>query len=366
MSFQLPAYNPPAFDQPPLSNAPVASFAPAPADGVAPANYHATSMFPEYLQLAPGDWRLLTKSRMDCVVVKGPDGQLAVTEFRRLKAGDLVVLGRKENGEQGIYVHDAAFGSAPGSTDKFAFRSRVTRESSFSVDYDQLYQLLNHEREHGYIVWVAGPAVAFDADARSAMASLIENGYAHALLAGNALATHDIEASLFNTALGQEIYSKRHALLGHYNHLETINRIRELGGMQQALDQGLVKDGIIRAALQKGIPLVLTSSIRDDGPLPGIIPDAYQAQDAMRAELSKATTAIALASQLHSIAAGNMLPAYRVLKDGQVRPVFFYIVDLSEFAANKLANRGSLAAHSIITNVQDFVVNVARGLVKSG
>ena len=365
MTFNLPAYHPPLFDQPPLADAPLAVFEPAPRDKVAPAGYHATSMFPEYLHLKPGGWRLLSQSRMDCVVVKGPDGGLRVTEFRHLKAGDLVAMGRGENGEQGIYVHDAAFSHSEVSQDKFAFRGRVTRETSFSVDYDQLYQLLRYEREHGYIIWVAGPAVAFDADARNAMASLVESGYVQALLAGNALATHDLEAALMGTALGQEIYSKRHAPLGHYNHLDTINRMNQLGGLRQAVDQGLIKDGIVKAALLKGIPLVLAGSIRDDGPLPGIISDACQAQDAMRSQLVKATTVITMASQLHSIATGNMLPNYHVLPDGKVRPVFFYMVDLSEFAADKLANRGSLAAQAIITNVQDFVVNVARGLSDS-
>lgn len=365
MSFDLPAYHPPRFDQPPLADAPLAAFEPAPKDGVAPAGYHATSMFPEYLHLKPSEWRLLSQSRMDCVVVQGPDGGLKVVEFRHLKTGDLVAMGRGENGEQGIYVHDAAFSQPEGSEDKFAFRGRVTRETSFSVDYDQLYQLLRYEREHGYLVWVAGPAVAFDADARGAMATLVENGYVHSLLAGNALATHDLEAALMGTALGQEIYSKRHAHLGHYNHLDTINRMNQLGGLRQAVDQGLIKDGIIRAALLKGIPLVLAGSIRDDGPLPGVLSDACQAQDAMRAQLAKATTVITMASQLHSIATGNMLPSYQVLPNGGVRPVFFYMVDLSEFAADKLANRGSLAAQAIITNVQDFVVNVARGLKDS-
>jgi hypothetical protein len=197
------------------------------------------------------------------------------------------------------------------------------------------------------------------------MAALIGQGYVHALLAGNALAVHDLEAALCGTALGQEIYSKKAAPLGHYNHLDVINRLRELGSLKAAVEQGLVKDGVIHAALKRGIPLVLAGSIRDDGPLPGVIADAYQAQDAMRRHLKEATTVLGLATGLHSIAAGNMVPTYQVLPGGRVRPVYFYIVDMSEFAAGKLANRGSLGAQSILTNVQDFVVTVARGVAGS-
>jgi len=110
---------------------------------------------------------------------------------------------------------------------------------------------------------------------------------------------------------------------------------------------------------------VLAGSIRDDGPLPEVIGDVYEAQDKMRALAKRATTVIALATQLHAIATGNLVPSYRVIGKDRVRPVYFYTVDMSEFAVNKLANRGSLTAHSILTNVQDFVVTVERGLRKA-
>jgi len=113
--------------------------------------------------------------------------------------------------------------------------------------------------------------------------------------------------------------------------------------------------------VRKGIPFVLTSSIRDDGPLPETIADTYEGQLAMRELLRKATTLICLATQLHTIAAGNMTPAFRVV-DGVVRPLYIYSVDISEFVVNKLRDRGSLSAVSMVTNVQDFIVNVAKGL----
>ncbi|SHE96664.1 TIGR00300 family protein [Desulfacinum infernum DSM 9756] len=360
--FRMPEYHPPDFSDPLFAEAPLVAFREVAKAGVAPEGYHATSVFPEYFHVEPGRWELLRESRMDCVVVQRPDGCLDVVEFRRLQPGDRVAVGRGENAEEGIYVHADAFQDMSATGDKFAFRTRLTRETSFSIDYDEFYDLLSYERDHGTIVWVLGPAVVFDQDARSAFASLIRHGYVHALLAGNALATHDLEGALFGTALGQEIYSKRSVPLGHYHHLDAINRLREVGSIEEAIRRGMVKDGVMHAAVSQGIPVVLAGSIRDDGPLPGVIADAYEAQDRMRDQVRRATTIVALATQLHAIATGNMAPSYRVLEDGTVRPVFFYTVDMSEFAVQKLANRGSLTARSILTNVQDFVVTVERGL----
>jgi hypothetical protein len=362
MAFSLPAYQPPDFTRPPLSNAPVAHFAPVLEGGLAPENYHATSIFPEYYQVQKGHWVLLQNSRMDCVVVRAPDSSLVVKEFRHLQVGEQVVSGRGENGEDGIYVHTAAFAQPTPVVEKFAFRTHVSRETAFSIDYDQLYELLSYEREKGFILWVLGPAAVFDRDSRRALVSLIRQSFVHGLLAGNALAVHDLEAALFQTALGQEIYSKRPAPLGHYKHLDVINKVHQAGSIGMAMETGLIQEGVMHALWQSQIPYVLAGSIRDDGPLPEVITDVMQAQDAMRSLSSRATTVIAMASQLHTIAAGNMIPLYQVLADDQVRPVYFYTVDMSEFAADKLANRGSLAARSILTNAQDFLVILERGL----
>ncbi len=362
MVFTLPAYHPPDFARPPLADAPVATFAPAPLPGVAPETYHATTIFPEYLQLEPGRWVLLEESRMDCVVVRSPEGGLLVKEFHHLEAGEQVAIGRGENGEEGIFVHTGAFAGPPETQEKFAFRTHPTRESSFSIDYDRLFELLSHEREQGFILWVLGPAAVFDRDSRQALVELIRRGYVHGLLAGNALAVHDLEAALFQTALGQEIYSKRPVPLGHYRHLDAINRVRQAGSSAAAMATGLIGNGVMHALWQGQVPYVLAGSIRDDGPLPEVITDVLEAQDAMRALCRRATTVMAVATLLHTIAAGNLTPLYRVLPDGRVRPVYFYTVDMSEFAATKLANRGSLAARAILTNAQDFLVILARGL----
>ncbi len=360
----IPEYTPPDFTTPELINAPVVRVEPAPKNGVVPRNYHGTSNHPEYIHLGAGKWLLARESRMDCVmVIKGET--LDVVEARRVKRGDPVVIGRTENGEEGILVHVTGFNPPPEtSADKFSFRTRGTRETPFSRSYDELYQVLRHDRDHGSIVWVLGPAVAFDKDSRDAMQGLIENGFCHGLLAGNALATHDLEAAYFRTGLGQDIYTQTLRPLGHYNHLDIINEVRLCGSIRSAIDGLDLKDGIIYACEKMKVPYVLAGSIRDDGPLPEVIGDVYAAQDAMRVHARTATTVIALATQLHSIAFGNMVPSYRVMADGTVRQVFLYIVDMTEFSVDKLANRGSAQAVAILTNAQDFIVNLWNNLKK--
>lgn len=363
MSYTLPTYIKPDFKSAPLAGSPAAHSEPSPADGVAPDNFHATSNHPEYVHLGGGKWLLAPESRMDCVLML-KNNKLETIEPRRLKKGDAVFVGRTEDGEEGIYVHTNYFKTPEGKTgDKFVFRTRDTRETPFSRSYDELYDLLRHEKEHGNIAWVLGPAVAFDKDSRKAMQGLIENGYCHSLLAGNALATHDLEAGYFRTGLGQDIYTQMHQPKGHYNHLDILNRIRLDGSISKAIPAMGIKDGIIYACEKKNVPYVLAGSIRDDGPLPEVLANVYKAQDAMRTYARKATTVITMATQLHTIAFGNMTPSYRIMEDGSVRPVYFYIVDISEFSADKLANRGSNQAVAILTNVQDFIINLYNNLV---
>ena len=361
MSFSIPAYTPPDFARPALQSAPDARLAPVERDGVAPIGYHATSIFPEYFKIG-GQWRLAERSRMDCVAVLEQDGEIGIREFRRLRVGDRVFLGRTEDGSEGVLMHPNAFANTTQRGETFAFRQGRSRESSFSLDYDFLYNLLRHERDHGDIAWVLGPALSFDADSRAALAGLIHKGYASSLLAGNALATHDLEGSYKGTALGQDIYTQELRPNGHYNHIDTINSVRRWGSIPAFIKGEGISTGIVHACVERGVSVVLTGSIRDDGPLPEVIADVYAGQDAMRARLSQATTVIAMATALHTIAAGNITPSFHVLPDGTVRPVYFYVVDISEFTANKLADRGSLSAKSIITNVQDFVVNLNKNL----
>ena len=363
MPFTLPKYRDPDFTLPKFINAPDVSLSIVEADGVAPEYFHSTSMYPEYFKIH-GSWLLAAESRMDSSVVLRPDGSLAVVENRNLKKGDFVILGRSENCQEGIYVHTQGFSETQKdeTEDHFVFRQGRSRETSYARDYDTLFQLLKYEREYGNILWVMGPAFAFDADARSAMQALIENGYAHGLMAGNALATHDLEGALLHTALGQDIYTQASRPNGHYNHLDVINKVRRSGSIPQFIEDYQIDNGIIYSCVKHNIPMVLTGSIRDDGPLPEVIGNAYEGQMAMRGLVRKATTVICLATMLHTIATGNMTPSFRRMPDGQIRPLYLYTVDADEFVVNKLLDRGSLCATTIVTNVQDFITLVGKGL----
>ncbi len=360
--FQLPKYKEPDFTEQKFADAPDAAWEKVTVRGVAPENYHSTSMYPEYFKI-DGKWTLARESRMDSSVVIREDGSLSVVENRNLQIGDKVIIGRTENAEEGIFLHSTGFGSGDGDTDdQFVFRQGRSRETSYARDYDRLFELLKYEKEHGNIIWVMGPAFSFDADARRAMQAMVENGYVDGLMAGNALATHDLEGAMFHTALGQDIYTQKSQPNGHYHHLDVINRVRRSGSIPQFIKDYNIDNGIMYSCVKHNVPFVLTGSIRDDGPLPEVIGNAYDGQTAMRGMVKKATTVICLATMLHTIATGNMTPSYRVAEDGTVRPVFLYTVDADEFVVNKLLDRGSLSATTIVTNVQDFIMIVAKGM----
>ena len=362
MEFQLPQYHAPDFTAKQLRAAPDAAWGVCEQDGVPPQNFHSTSMFPEYFKIG-GTWRLAEESRMDSHVVLDATGALRVVEMRNLKKGDRAALGRTEDGSEGIFVHAGGFSqSAAGPHEEFVFRQGRSRETSYARDYDTLIRLLRHEREHGRIVWVMGPAFTFDAGARTAMQKMIEHGYVHGLLAGNALAVHDLEGGYFHTALGQDIYTQQSMPNGHYNHMDIIHMVRRAGSIPAFLEQYNIRDGILYGLVRQQVPFVLTGSIRDDGPLPEVYADVYAGADAMRGLVRSATTVICLATMLHTIATGNITPSFRKMPDGAIRPVYLYCVDASEFVVNKLIDRGSLSATTMVANVQDFITRVAGGL----
>jgi lysine-ketoglutarate reductase/saccharopine dehydrogenase-like protein (TIGR00300 family) len=361
MSFQLPVFHAPDFTLDHFAKAPNCSIAAVIKDGVAPSNYHAMSIYPEYFKL-DGQWVLPKESRMDCVAVVRDSHTVDVVEFRNLKVGERVALGRTEDGSEGIYLYNWGFEQTNESEDVFSFRGSRSRETAYSRDYDELYDLLTYEKENdGFVVWVLGPAVTFDEDARSAISSLVKKGYVNALLSGNALGTHDLEGAFLGTALGQDIYTQTSQKNGHYNHLDLLNKVREYGSISSFIEGEGIDNGIIHACVSNNVPFVLAGSIRDDGPLPEVVASVYEAQDAMRKYTRKATTVICLATQLHTIATGNMTPSY-TLQHGKVRNVFIYSVDISEFVVNKLRDRGTLEVKTMVTNIQDFVFHLDRNL----
>ncbi len=361
MSFVMPRYTAPNFEEERFALMPNVTLIDVVTEGVAPENYHAMSIYPEYFKI-DGKWLLPKESRMDCVAVARIDGTIDIVEFRNLKVCDQVAIGRSEDGSEGIFMYNEGFAHKDSKKDVFAFRSGRSRETAYSKDYDELYELLRYEKANGgKVVWVIGPAVSFDKDARRAVGNLVDKGYVQGLLAGNALATHDLEGAYLNTALGQDIYTQESLHNGHYNHLDLLNKVRGYGSIPAFIDGENIDNGIMYHCVKKNIPFVLSSSIRDDGPLPEVIHSAYEAQDAMRKQVREATTLICLATQLHTIAAGNMTPSYKV-SNGQIRSVYIYCVDISEFVVNKLRDRGSLEAKTLVTNVQDFVVHLDQNL----
>jgi len=349
---RMSAFSHPDFDAPRFAQGPDARFLPAPADGVLPEEFFSTTNLPTYVRVN-GRWRMPREPRMDSALVLDAEGELWVREGRRVRRGELVAVGHAEDGSEGIYVHTAAFLGEPGEGGEFKFMtSEVSREKP--IDYGQMARLLVDERERGgYPVWVTGPALVHSR-ARADMTWFIEQGFVGALLAGNAVAVHDIEASIFGTTLGMT-GSGEASSGGHGLHMRAINRVRAAGSIARAVEQGVLRDGIMHACVIHRVPFVLTGSIRDDGPLPEVITDAVAGQDAMRQHAKRATMAILIATALHAIATGNMLPAFVTEADGSLRELATICVDSSEFVVSKLKDRGTHQAFGVVTNAQDFM-----------
>ena len=341
----------PDFEAPRFAAAPEARFVPAPADGVLPDGFFSTTNLPTYVRVG-GRWRMPREPRMDSALVLDTDGELWIREGRRVKKGDKVAVGAAEDGSQGIYVHAAAFlGEQADGEFKF-MTSEVSREKP--IDYSLMAKLLISERDRGgYPVWVTGPALVHSR-ARADMTWFVTNGFVGALLAGNAVAVHDIEASIFGTTLGMTGAGEATSG-GHGLHMRAINQVRAAGSIAKAVEQGIIKDGIMHACVVHGVPFVLTGSIRDDGPLPDVVTDTLEAQDAMKRHTTKATMAILIATALHAIATGNMLPAFVTEPDGSLRELGTICVDSSEFVVSKLKDRGTHQAFGVVTNAQDFM-----------
>jgi lysine-ketoglutarate reductase/saccharopine dehydrogenase-like protein (TIGR00300 family) len=346
----VPTFSHPDFAAPALAAAPDARFEAAPADGVLPEGFFSTTNLPTYVRV-DGRWRMPREPRMDAALVLDTQGELWVKEPRRVQKGDHVAIGFAEDGTDGIFVHTAAFLESEEGEFKF-MTSEVSREKP--IDYALMASILVDERDRGgYPIWVTGPALVHSR-ARTDMVWFIANGFVGALLAGNAVAVHDIEASIFGTTLGMTRTGEA-TVGGHGLHMRAINRVRAAGSIAAAVQQGIITDGIMHACVVHGVPFVLTGSIRDDGPLPDVVTDAVEGQEAMKRHTVKATMAVLVATALHAIATGNMLPAFVTERDGSLRELPTICVDSSEFVVSKLKDRGTHQAFGVVTNAQDFM-----------
>lgn len=335
-----------------LINAPECQFQPAPKDKTLPKGFTSTTNFPTYVNIE-GKWRLPKRPRMDAHLVWSPQTEeLEIKEFRRIQKGDLVAVAQHEDGSDGVLVWDKGFQrEGEGGDEAFSFMSsEVSREKP--VDYNAILDAFRKNKD-GYIVWVVGPALVHSRG-REALEWLIRAGYVHCLLSGNAVAVHDIEAALYGSTLGMKSDGTP-SQAGHSCHMRAINEIKMAGSVKNIIQSGKVSTGIMKSLVDSNVPFVLAGSIRDDGPLPDTITDALEAQGMMREHTSKATMVIMVATALHSIAVGNMLPTYYIDQSGQPQELTTICVDQTEFVVSKLKDRGTHQAFGVVTNAQDFM-----------
>jgi lysine-ketoglutarate reductase/saccharopine dehydrogenase-like protein (TIGR00300 family) len=348
-------YREPNFSQPSLAQAPDCRFAPSPADGVLPDGFMSTTNHPTYVKVQ-GRWRMPERPRMDSHLVWDPQAEtLIVKEFRLVRQGDLVATAVAEDGSEGVFVWDKGFAEEVDDTvaEAFSFMSsEVSREKP--VNYDAIFREFHKNRgAAGCILWVIGPALVH-ARGRVAMEWLIHHGYCHGLISGNAVGVHDVEAALYGTTLGMQADGSGVAH-GHASHMKAINEVKKAGSIANLVASGQLQSGIMHALTVTETPYVLGGSIRDDGPLPETIVSALDAQGAMRDLTVKATMVVMVATALHSIAVGNMLPTFCRRPNGTVDEISTICVDQTEFVVNKLKDRGTHQAFGVITNAQDFM-----------
>ena len=310
-------------------------------DGVFPAGFYSTTNLPTEVRLA-GSWHEVANPEMDCGLVIDPDATVRTVPVHRVLAGDTVVVGHL-----GVRVRAV---SRPRGMLPFEFmNSEVSSEKPKALIVADVAQRLREGRESGgRILAVCGPAV-IHTGAGPDLARLVRAGWINVLFAGNGFATHDLESNVLGTSLGVSLHEGAPTEGGHANHLRVINEVRRHGSIAAAVETGYVSSGVMYECVRAGVPFVLAGSLRDDGPLPDVIPNVIEAADAMRGLVPGVTMALMLATTLHAIATGNLLPAW----------VETYCVDINQAVVTKLADRGSHQALGIVTDVGLFLRQLA-------
>lgn len=311
---------------------------PAPRDGALPDDFYSTTNLPTQVRLG-GRWVPAANTEMDlAIVVDRAAHTAAMIPMTDVKQGDAVVVGH-----DGIRVQPLAR-----SRDKeiFSFMNAdVSSERPKRLVISQIAREMREVRARGgKILFVAGPAIVHSG-AAPFLANLIRAGYIQVLFGGNAIAAHDCEAAIFGTSLGVALTTGQPVEGGHRHHMRAINRIRRAGSLRQAVAQGILTSGIMYQAVCANIDLVLAGSVRDDGPIPDVITDMLQAQRQMRAAVRGVELALMVSTMLHSIATGNLLPAW-------VKTV---AVDINPAVVTKLADRGTFQALGLVTDAELFL-----------
>ncbi|MDI6782610.1 MAG: TIGR00300 family protein [bacterium] len=315
-------------------------------DGSFPENFYSTTNLDTFV-FYKGKWIPVEIIEMDCGILldikKITARCIAINE---VKKGDLIVVGH-----QGVKVVPL-----PRAREKeiFSFMtSSVSSEKPKKLIIGELAQRMKSVRKNnGKILLVGGPAIVHTGAGKH-LSALIRAGYINVLFAGNALAVHDIESALFGTSLGISLQDGAVTTGGHRNHLRAINTIRRLGSAKSAVEKKVLQQGIIYECIKNHIPFVLAGSIRDDGPLPEVITDVMHAQKLMREYAQQVEMALLLATTLHSIATGNVLPAR----------VFTVCVDINHAVVTKLIDRGSAQTLGIVTDVESFLRELVGELI---
>lgn len=314
-------------------------------DRCAPEDFYSTTNHRTYVRIN-GEWREVASQRMDAVIIL-KNGSAECRRLRDVKAGEFAVVGMR-----GIRV-------VPESKDRdrtsFAFMSNdISSERRVEAAVKKTAEMMRAVREAGQkIIVVAGPVTVHTGGVQP-LSALVREGWVSAILAGNALGVHDIEASLLGTSLGIRQSDGRQEEHGHRNHMRAINAIYHAGNIPAAVESGALKSGVMYECVKAKVPFVLAGSLRDDGPLPDTITDMNEAQDAYAAHLRGAGIVLCFSSMLHSIATGNMLPGW----------VKLVCVDINPAVVTKLSDRGSTQTLGVVTDVGLFLDQLARALTK--
>ncbi len=315
-------------------------------DGAFPEGFYSTTNHRTQVRL-DGEWVEVADQEMDCgILVDRPRKTARCVAMVSVRKGDLIVVGH-----EGLRVIAA---EASGRRSLFEFMaSPVSSEKPKGVTVREIAAAMRRTLDAGQkILAVLGPAVVHTGSVEH-LCALTRLGYVNVLFAGNALATHDIEQALYGTSLGVSLERGLPADEGHEHHLRAINTIRRAGGIRAAVENGILRTGIMYECVRQQIPFVLAGSIRDDGPLPEVITDVLVAQDRMREHIRAGVGfCLMVATALHSIATGNLLPAW----------VKVACVDINPATVTKLMDRGSVQTVGIVTDAEPFLRELVREL----
>jgi lysine-ketoglutarate reductase/saccharopine dehydrogenase-like protein (TIGR00300 family) len=319
---------------------------PAPKDMVMPDDFYSTTNNRTDI-FYKGKWVKVENMMMDkCIVVDGKSARC--TPIREIKKGDMIIVG-----ENGIKITPPERPREGVNLFQFMGSNSSSERPTQHIARKVAYDIFKTKKEGGKIILVGGPAIVHTG-ASDSIASLIRHGFIGGVLAGNALAVHDIEYATLGTSLGMNVKDGTLAVRGHRNHMQAINSVFKAGSITKMVENGTLKKGIMYECVKRKIPFVLAGSIRDDGPLPDVMTDMIAAQKKYKEVLKDAKMVIMISTMLHSIATGNMLPA-------EVKVI---VVDINQPTVTKLMDRGTWQALGIVSDVGAFLPLVTQEIQK--